>query len=159
MTGEASRDVDYRLLGEQAKALLSGQTHRIANAANLSALIYQEIPGLNWAGFYFLEDDILVLGPFQGRPACVTIPVGRGVCGSAVASRKIQRVDDVHAFDGHIACDVNSRSELVIPLCLEDRVIGVLDLDSPFPARFGSADEEGVALLARVFESSLISSA
>jgi len=148
-------EVDYRLLREQARALLSGQMHQVANAANLSALIFQEIPGLNWAGFYFLEGDTLMLGPFQGKPACVSIPVGGGVCGTAAALGKNQRVENVHDFDGHIACDVDSMSELVIPLFKEGRVFGVLDLDSPVPSRFSARDEEGVAALARVFEASV----
>lgn len=147
--------VDYGLLCRQARALLSGQRHRVANAANLSALIMQEIPDLNWAGFYFLEGDELVLGPFQGKPACVTIPLGRGVCGTAAASGEAQRVEDVHAFDGHIACDAASNAELVIPLWQGGRVIGVLDLDSPTIGRFTEADERGLLELARVFEASL----
>jgi GAF domain-containing protein len=147
--------VDYSLLQAQARALLSGQAHRIANAANLSALIYQELPELNWVGFYFVEGEQLVLGPFQGKPACVTIPLGHGVCGAAAASGANQRVADVHRFEGHIACDSVSRSELVIPLFEHDRVFGVLDLDSPRLARFDVRDEQGVAGLARVFEESL----
>lgn len=147
--------VDYSLLQAQARALLSGQAHRIANAANLSALIYQELPALNWVGFYFVEGEQLVLGPFQGKPACVTIALGRGVCGTAAASGANQRVEDVHRFEGHIVCDSASRSELVIPLFENGRVFGVLDLDSPRLARFDAADEDGIAGLARVFEESL----
>jgi GAF domain-containing protein len=146
---------DYSLLQTQARALLSGQAHRIANAANLSALIYQEVPELNWVGFYFLEGEQLVLGPFQGKPACVTIPLGRGVCGTAAASGAIQRVADVHLFEDHIACDSASNSELVIPLFRDGRVFGVLDLDSPRRERFDESDEAGIAGLARVFEESL----
>lgn len=154
-----TRSTDYTLLEAQARALLSGHAHRIANAANLSALIHQEIPDLNWVGFYFLEGDELVLGPFQGKPACVRIPLGRGVCGTAAASGAIQRVADVHRFEGHIACDSASRSELVIPLHSSGRVFGVLDLDSPLEGRFGIQDEAGIAALARVFEESLAAQA
>ena len=112
--------MDYRLLAAQAEALLSGQRHRIANAANLSALVYRELPDVNWVGFYFLEDEALILGPFQGKPACVSIPLGHGVCGTAAATGKVQCVADVHAFDGHIVCDADSRSELVVPLVKDD---------------------------------------
>jgi L-methionine (R)-S-oxide reductase len=146
---------DYRLLEKQAAALLSGQSHLVANAANLSALIYQAVPRLNWAGFYFREGDTLMLGPFQGKPACVSIPVGKGVCGTAVATGRNQRVADVHAFDGHIACDIDSNAELVIPLFRDGAVFGVLDLDSPETGRFDERDEAGIAALARVFEASL----
>jgi len=148
-------EVDYRLLEKQAAALLSGQAHLVANAANLSALIYQSMPRLNWAGFYFREGDTLILGPFQGKPACVSIPMGKGVCGTAAATGKNQRVADVHAFAGHIACDVDSNAELVIPLFRDGAVFGVLDLDSPEKGRFDEQDETGVAALARVFEASL----
>lgn len=147
--------VDYDLLVAQARGLLSGHHHLIANAANLSALIFQELPDLNWAGFYFAEGDELVLGPFQGRPACVRIPWGKGVCGTAASTGRNQRVADVHEFEGHIACDQASLSELVVPLQRDGRVLGVLDIDSPLKARFSAADEEGVSRLARVFEASL----
>ena len=146
---------NYRLLAVQAEALMSGQRHRVANAANLSALIYQELAGVNWVGFYFVEGDRLMLGPFQGKPACVQIPIGRGVCGTAAAENRIQRVADVHEYEGHIACDAASESELVIPLVKDRRVIGVLDLDSPFRGRFGQADEEGLATLARIYTESI----
>ena len=145
----------YARLVKQAKALLSGQAHRVANAANLSALIFQELPDLNWAGFYFLEDDALVVGPFQGKPACVHIPLGQGVCGTAAATRKTQRVADVHAFDGHIACDAASESEIVVPLICNDQVIGVLDIDSPKPDRFDEVDQLGIEALAAVYIDSL----
>ena len=147
--------IDYRRLGEQARSLLSGQAHAVANAANLSALIFQQVPRLNWAGFYFLEEDTLMLGPFQGKPACVRIPMGRGVCGTAAVTGENQRVDDVHEFEGHIACDVDSRSELVIPLRRGGEIFGVLDLDSPEPCRFSEHDEAGITLLARIYEESL----
>lgn len=151
MTAPQRPETDYELLAQQAQGLLSGQRHRIANAANLSALLYQELPDVNWAGFYFLEDETLVLGPFQGRPACVEIPLGRGVCGTAAAERRTIRVDDVHRFEGHIACDAASRSELVVPLVRDGRVLGVLDIDSPRHGRFSAADADGVERLARLF--------
>lgn len=148
--------VNYDTLAAQAEGLLSGHTqHRIANAANLSALLFQELPGVNWVGFYFAENGGLVLGPFQGQPACVDIPWGKGVCGTAAATREIQRVDDVHAFEGHIACDTASASELVIPLVLEGDVIGVLDIDSPHTGRFSAGDESGLARVAEVYLASI----
>lgn len=134
----------YRELIAQAEGLLAGERDFIANAANLSALIFEQVPRLNWAGFYLLKSGSeLVLGPFQGKVACVRIPVGRGVCGTAIAERKTQLVEDVHAFPGHIACDAASRSELVVPLFTGDRIVGVLDLDSPDPARFDDDDQAG----------------
>jgi L-methionine (R)-S-oxide reductase len=126
----------------QAGALLSGQRDPVANAANLSSLLYHSLPEVNWVGFYFLRGEELVVGPFQGKPACVTIPLGKGVCGTAAATRTTQRVADVHSFDGHIACDADSRSELVVPLVHGEDVLGVLDLDSPIPGRFEKADED-----------------
>ena len=140
---------------ERARALLHGETHPTANAANLSALIFHSLKDLNWAGFYFVEGEELVVGPFQGLPACVRIPFGRGVCGTAAAERRTQRVADVHAFEGHIACDVNSRSEIVVPLVRGDRVIGVLDIDSPVPERFDEADQAGFEALAAIYVASL----
>lgn len=139
---------DWDLLLEQAQALLSVSRDRVANAANLSALLYQELPEVNWAGFYFLQGDTLVLGPFQGLPACVDIPVGSGVCGTAAATREVQRVADVHAFEGHIACDANSESEIVLPLERDGSLLGVLDIDSPVRDRFDAADEAGLRRLA-----------
>jgi GAF domain-containing protein len=134
---------------QQARALMSGQRDRIANAANLSALLYNGLEDVNWVGFYFSRGDHLMVGPFQGKPACVRIPLGKGVCGTAAATRQVQRVADVHEFEGHIACDVASRSEIVLPLVLDGEVIGVLDLDSPSPDRFSEADE---ILLRRISE-------
>lgn len=145
----------YSLLRAQAQALLSGQRHLIANAANFSALLFQALERVNWVGFYFLEGDCLVLGPFQGKPACVSIPVGQGVCGTAAATGEIQRVDNVHDFKGHIACDAESNSELVVPLFKAGRLIGVLDLDSPDTGRFDDQDAEGIAALAEVFVASI----
>ena len=141
----------YRELGAQLQALLAGETDAIANAANMSALLFHLMPGLNWAGFYLMRDGELVLGPFQGKPACVRIPVGRGVCGSAVARRQSIVVADVHAFPGHIACDAASRSELVVPLIKDGTVIGVIDLDSPVAGRFDDADQTGIEAVAAIY--------
>ena len=147
----------YSDLVSQATGLLSGQSHRVANAANLSALIFNSLPDINWAGFYFLEGDELIVGPFQGQPACVQIAMGKGVCGTAAATRTTQRVSDVHAFEGHIACDPNSRSELVVPLLVDGHLIGVLDIDSPKPDRFGQEEQAGFEALAKVYTDSLTS--
>lgn len=133
----------YEELLRQARGLLDGERDPIANTANLSALIWQIVPDLNWAGFYFMRGGELVLGPFQGKPACVRIAVGRGVCGTAVATRATVLVADVHAFPGHIACDAASNSELVVPLVKQGRVLGVLDLDSPRQNRFDAVDQQG----------------
>jgi L-methionine (R)-S-oxide reductase len=141
----------YRGLAEQLAALVAGEPDPIANAANMAALIYHGLPELNWAGFYFLKNGELVLGPFQGKPACVRIALGRGVCGSAAERGEPVIVPDVHDFPGHIACDADSRSELVVPLLDEGRVLGVLDLDSPRLARFDAADQRGCEALVRVF--------
>lgn len=147
--------VDYKLLQAQAESLLSGQRNRISNAANLGALIYQELPEVNWVGFYFLVGDMLMLGPFQGKPACVEIPMGQGVCGTAAQTGKLQRVSNVHDFDGHIACDVDSESELVVPLVKDGRLLGVLDVDSPRRDRFSEEDEAGLSSLAAVYLASI----
>ena len=143
---------DYRLLCEQLRALSEDNPHRIAKLANASALIFQGVDRLNWAGFYFLENGKLVLGPFQGRPACIEIPLGRGVCGTAAKSDATQLVSDVHAFPGHIACDSASRSEIVVPLHENGVVTGVLDIDSPEQNRFSEADRAGFEEFARVLE-------
>ena len=141
----------YRDLARQLAALIAGEPDPIANAANTAALIYHGLPDLNWAGFYFRNGAELVLGPFQGKPACVRIPIGKGVCGTAAARATTVLVPDVHDFPGHIACDPDSRSELVVPLIKDGSVLGVLDLDSPLPARFDELDRDGceqlVALL------------
>lgn len=142
----------YAELAQQLAAVLEGERDPIANAANLSALVFDQAPDLNWAGFYFLKTpQELVLGPFQGKVACVRIAVGKGVCGSSVAEKRTMLVPDVHAFPGHIACDANSRSELVVPLIANGRVIGVLDLDSPLPGRFDTADQAGFERLAEIY--------
>lgn len=145
----------YADLTSAAAALVHGEPDAIANMANVSALIWQYVPDLNWAGFYRLIGDELVLGPFQGKTACIRIAVGSGVCGTAAATGTVQRVADVHAFPGHIACDADSRSELVLPVLKNGKVIAVLDLDSPLPARFEMADEAGLAKLIGAIADSL----
>ncbi|KQM13113.1 hypothetical protein ASE73_11610 [Sphingomonas sp. Leaf24] len=140
----------YRDLLGALDALTADERDAIANMANVSALLMQYLPDLNWAGFYRLVGDELVLGPFQGKAACIRIAMGRGVCGTAAASRESQLVADVHAFPGHIACDADSRSELVVPVVVGERLIGVLDLDSPLPGRFDDADRAGCEALVAV---------
>ena len=147
----ADKKALYALLESQAAALCEGETDSIANAANLSALLFNSLPQVNWAGFYFLRGDTLVVGPFQGRPACVRIPMGRGVCGTAAAARETQVVKDVNAFEGHIACDADSRSEIVVPLVRGDSVLGVLDLDAPVPDRFDDLDRDGLERVAGIW--------
>ena len=142
-------------LAAQAAALVSGQQDMIANAATLSSLLFYALDKVNWVGFYFLKGRELIVGPFQGRPACVSIPVGKGVCGTAAETRKVLRVADVHAFDGHIACDVASRSEIVLPLVRDGELIGVLDLDSPVKNRFDEEDERLLQQIADIFICSL----
>lgn len=137
----------YADLSAAARALTEGESDVIANMANLSALIWQYLPDLNWAGFYRFVGGELVLGPFQGKAACIRIPLGKGVCGTAAQTRQTQCVEDVHAFPGHIACDAASRSEIVVPLVHEGVLIGVLDLDSPVPARFDAEDVAGLERL------------
>ena len=150
-----SKPEQYAQLAAQARALLSGESDRIANAANLSALVYHALPDLNWAGFYFHDGTELVVGPFQGLPACVRIALDKGVCGAAARTRQTQRVEDVDAFPGHIACDSASRSELVVPLVKGDRLIGVLDLDSPRLARFDEEDQRGLEAIAAIYVETL----
>lgn len=134
----------YAELNRDFQALMAGETSFLATLANSSALLFERLEGVNWAGFYLLEGDTLVLGPFQGKIACVRIPVGRGVCGTAVAQNSVQRVEDVHAFDGHIACDAASNSEIVLPLVVKGKIIGVLDIDSTVFSRFTIEDEQGL---------------
>ena len=150
-----SKPEQYAQLLAQARALLHGERDRIANAANLSALVYHALPQLNWVGFYFFDGTELVVGPFQGLPACVRIPLDKGVCGAAARTRSTQRVADVHAFPGHIACDSASRSELVVPLLRDGDLLGVFDLDSPQPARFDADDQRGLEAIAAAFVESL----
>lgn len=141
----------YALLAAQLEALLADERDFVANAAQFSAFLFHELGDLNWAGFYLNKGEQLVLGPFQGKVACVRIPFGRGVCGAAASSRQTQRVEDVHAFPGHIACDSASNSELVVPLVKDGRLIGVLDLDSPSTACFSPDDQAGVERLVAIF--------
>lgn len=155
-----SKSEQYAQLQAQARALLAGESDRIANAANLASLVYHALPALNWVGFYFFDGRELVVGPFQGLPACVRIPLDRGVCGAAARSGQTQRVDDVHAVADHIACDAASRSELVVPLFLPGRsggeaLVGVFDLDSPDPARFDVEDQRGLEEIARMYTETL----
>ncbi|UUE99444.1 GAF domain-containing protein [Xanthomonas hortorum pv. pelargonii] len=150
-----SKPEQYAQLTAQAQALVRGEPDRIANAANLAALIFNSLPSLNWAGFYFYDGRELVVGPFRGLPACVRIPLDRGVCGAAASTRLSQRIADVDAFPGHIACDSASRSRLVIPLVKGDALIGVLDLDSPELDRFDADDQRGLEAIAQVFVGAL----
>ena len=151
-TLSGNKPEQYAQLLEQARALMAGESDRIANAANLASLVYHALPGLNWVGFYFFDGHELVVGPFQGLPACVRIPLDKGVCGAAARTRQTQRIDDVHAFPGHIACDSASNSELVVPLVTADgRLLGVFDLDSPQHARFDAQDQAGLEALAAAF--------
>ena len=143
---------DYAELAAQLRALIQGVPHPIANLANASALLFDALEDLNWAGFYLLEGDTLVLGPFQGKPACIEIPLGKGVCGTAARRNETVRVEDVHLFPGHIACDSASQSEIVVPLRRNGAVFGVLDIDSPRPARFTPADQTGLEAFARTLE-------
>ncbi len=150
-----SKPEQYAQLLAQARALVHGETDRIANAANLSALVYHALPELNWVGFYFYDGNELVVGPFQGLPACVRIPLHKGVCGAAASSRQTQRIEDVDAFPGHIACDSASRSELVVPLVHDGKLVGVFDIDSPVLARFDADDQAGLEAIAQAFVGAL----
>jgi GAF domain-containing protein len=153
----ADKPTAYAELETSLRALLEGEHDLVANAANLAALLFWSLPQLNWAGFYLVEPrrGDLLLGPFQGKPACVRIPIGRGVCGTAAARRETVVVPDVHAFPGHIACDSASNSEIVVPVVRDGELLGVLDLDSPVPSRFDDADARGLEALVRVFVDSL----
>lgn len=146
-----SKPERYAQLLEQARALMHGEQDRIANAANLSALVYHALPQLNWVGFYFFDGRELVVGPFQGLPACIRIALDKGVCGAAARTRQTQRVHDVEEFPGHIACDAASRSELVVPLVKGDRLVGVFDLDSPQVGRFDQDDQHGLEAIAQAY--------
>ena len=148
---------DYSLLTFSLRALIQGVPHETANLANASALLWEMLDGINWAGFYLLEGSTLVLGPFQGKPACIEIPLGRGVCGTAAEKDCTQLVYDVHQFPGHIACDDASNSEIVVPLHREGKVFGVLDIDSPHIGRFTPEDQAGLEAFARVLEEELFS--
>ncbi len=153
------QEKQYQTLTKQAVALLESETDLIANLSNLSALLNMSLEDTNWVGFYLLKQEQLVLGPFQGLPACVRIPVGKGVCGTAVAMNNVQRIDDVHEFEGHIACDAQSNSEIVIPFSIQGKVEGVLDIDSPKIARFDENDELGLVNLMKEVEKLLNSHA
>jgi GAF domain-containing protein len=144
-------DTDYRLLTSQLVALIGAENNALANASNFVGFLYNAIDNINWLGVYVLRGDELVLGPFQGKPACVRIAVGDGVCGTAAETLETQRVADVHAFPGHIACDADSRSELVVPLVFNNRLVGVLDIDSPTRDRFTTDDQEGIEELCRAY--------
>jgi L-methionine (R)-S-oxide reductase len=149
------KPADYAALAQELKGLLTGEDDLIANTANATSLIYHTLPDLNWCGVYLLRGDELVVGPFQGKPACVRIGLGKGVCGTAAAERRTVVVPDVHAFPGHIACDAASRSEIVIPLIRRGDLLGVLDLDSPKLARFDDDDRRGLEQLANVLVASI----
>ena len=146
---------DYKELNEQLRALICGVPHKTANLANASALLWQELPGINWVGFYKMENGILVLGPFQGKPACIEIPVGKGVCGTAVAENATQLVYNVHDFPGHIACDCASNSEIVLPIHVNGEIWGVLDIDSPNIGRFTEDDKTGLLEIVGILEQNL----
>ena len=153
--GAAGKSEFHAELRSQLAGLLEGESDLIANTANMASLLYHTLPDVNWAGFYLLKQGELVLGPFSGKPACVRIAMGKGVCGTAAAARETVLVEDVHAFPGHIACDMASRSELVVPILKDGRVLGVLDLDSPLPARFDAEDRAGCESLVETLLKSL----
>ncbi len=148
-----SKNTFYQSLYSQAEALLSDEPDIIANMANLSALLFEQLAEVNWVGFYRMLDNELVLGPFQGKVACIRIPLGRGVCGTAASENSTQRIADVHAFSGHIACDASSNAEIVIPVTVNDKVIAVLDIDSTAFNRFDEEDQDGLEKIVRLFES------
>ena len=149
------RHVDYDLLGKQLEALLNGETDALANSANFVALVYNALPEVNWLGIYVMRDHELVLGPFQGKPACVRIPIGQGVCGTAARDKRTLRIADLREFEGHIVCDPDSRSEIVVPLISNHRVLGVLDIDSSQEGRFSERDQQGVESLCNLFVRSI----
>lgn len=151
-----TKNTFYRDLHSQVEALISDEADVIANMANVSALLFEHLADVNWVGFYRMVDNELVLGPFQGKVACIRIPVGRGVCGTAVSENKVQRVADVHEFDGHIACDATTNSEIVLPVTLNDKVIAVLDIDSQAFNRFDADDQAGLEKIISLFENVMI---
>ena len=146
----------YSQLAAQARSLVEGERDMIANMANISALLFNQMDDVNWAGFYLYKEDQLVLGPFQGQPACIRIPMGKGVCGTAAATNTVQRIEDVHQFEGHIACDAASNSEIVIPIVVNNQLIGVLDIDSPNLSRFTAEDEAGLCEIVSVLSRTLV---
>jgi len=149
------KPLDFDLLDTQLRALIASETDLLANSANFVALLYQALPDINWLGLYVLRENELLLGPFQGKPACARIPLGRGVCGSAARHRKTLRIDRVHDFEGHIACDAASNSELVVPLSANGILLGVLDIDSPLSGRFSEYDQQGIEKVCCSFEKTL----
>jgi|TARA_R110000751_G_scaffold213841_3_gene317375 GAF domain-containing protein len=151
-----TKNTFYRDLYTQVEALISDEADVIANMANVSALLFEQLSDVNWVGFYRMVNDELVLGPFQGKVACIRIPVGRGVCGTAVSEKKVQRIADVHEFDGHIACDASTNSEIVLPLTLNNKVIAVLDIDSVAFNRFDADDQVGLEKIISLFENVMI---
>ncbi|CAH0126623.1 Free methionine-R-sulfoxide reductase [Peribacillus sp. Bi96] len=152
---QGKKEKNYDLVQKQLFALIEDETNRIANLSNAAALLNLFLDEINWVGFYLYEEDQLILGPFQGLPACVRIPMGRGVCGTSAATEKTLRIEDVHQFPGHIACDAASRSEIVIPLMKDGKLIGVLDIDSPITNRFDEMDQQGLEKFAEILSSRL----
>lgn len=150
------KPTNYALLKKQTASLIEDEHHIIAILSNMSALINDNLDQINWVGFYLKEKDELILGPFQGHPACVHIPIGKGVCGTAVSERRTQVVADVHRFEGHIACDANSKSEIVIPIFKDDEIIGVLDIDAPITNRFDKNDQENLEAIVKIIERQLL---
>lgn len=148
------KETNYNLLTKQLQSLIEDEQNLIAILSNTSAILNDNLDQINWVGFYLIENEELILGPFQGHPACVHIAIGKGVCGTAVAEDKTQLVKDVHAFPGHIACDANSKSEIVIPIHVNDEIIGVLDIDAPITDRFTNEDKEGLEVIVKVIENS-----
>ncbi|MCI2934149.1 GAF domain-containing protein [Staphylococcus haemolyticus] len=149
------KETNYNLLTKQLQSLIEDEQNLIAILSNTSAILNDNLGQINWVGFYLIENEELILGPFQGHPACVHIAIGKGVCGTAVAEDKTQLVEDVHAFPGHIACDANSKSEIVIPIHVNDEIIGVLDIDAPITDRFTNEDKEGLEVIVKVLEKQL----
>lgn len=149
------KETNYNLLTKQLQSLIEDKQNLIAILSNTSAILNDNLDQINWVGFYLIENEELILGPFQGHPACVHIAIGKGVCGTAVAEDKTQLVKDVHAFPGHIACDANSKSEIVIPIHVNDEIIGVLDIDAPITDRFTNEDKEGLEVIVKVIEKQL----
>ncbi|KGF27149.1 MULTISPECIES: GAF domain-containing protein [Staphylococcus] len=149
------KETNYNLLTKQLQSLIEDEQNFIAILSNTSAILNDNLDQINWVGFYLIENEELILGPFQGHPACVHIAIGKGVCGTAVAEDKTQLVKDVHAFPGHIACDANSKSEIVIPIHVNDEIIGVLDIDAPITDRFTNEDKEGLEVIVKVLEKQL----
>lgn len=152
-----NKNKQYKLINAQVQALISDESDMIANMANIAAVLFNNLEQINWAGFYLFKQDELVLGPFQGQPACVRIPMGGGVCGTSAATRQTVIVKDVHEFAGHIACDVASNSEIVIPIVFDQHLVGVLDVDSPVAARFDDDDRQGIESLVNILQQTLTS--